>query len=254
MAWILRFVPLSLLMVLAGLACFAGAGAWAHYEWQKSLAREADLPPPVAAGALGEVRGFPWYEEVAVTAQIDEDLTYVYWVDYTDGTVEYPILFFFDPAEQGPVREVLGAIAFDSYDEAAMMTYLESAVQGEGAFGPIFELAGAPPILPSVTYEEIVWAAEDLGVAMSENFLYLDPYFDGRENRLEARPELTYIAGLAGIALMWLGLIVQIVRRRFRNAEAERKAMGLAARRGLVAAGSAGLAALLGDGEDDGYI
>ena len=254
MSWILKLIPLPLLMFLAGLVCLAAAGAHAHYEWQKGIALNAGLPDTIAASEIGEVRGFPWYEEVEVLAQMDEDLSYVYWADTADGTIEYPVLFFIDPGHTGPVRRVLGAIAFSSYDETEMLDYLAQVEVGEGERGPIFRLAGTPAFLHEVTGEEIEWAASELGVTMSENFLFLDPYSEGRAQRLEPQPILTYIAGGLGVGLIWLAMIVQIIKRRFRRAEAERLAMGQVARKGLVAAGGAAVGAMFGGDDDEGFI
>lgn len=245
MNWILRLIPIPVLMFLAGLACFAAAGAHAHYEWQKGLALEAGLPDAVPVSEVGESKGFPWYEEFVVTAQMDEDLTYVYWEDTSEGTIEYPVIFLFDPDQTGPVREVFAAIAFNTYEEEAMTAYLQSVEQGEGELGKIFRLVGTPAFLHDVTDDEIEWAAYDLGVTMSENFLFLDPYYQGRGLRLEPQPMLTYIAGGLGVALMWLAMIAQIIKRRFRRAAAEREALGQVAKKGMVAAGAAGIGAIL---------
>mgnify|MGYP001796297743 CR=1 FL=1 len=246
MNWILRLIPIPVLMLLGGLACLAAACAHAHYEWQKGLALEAGLPDTIKASEIGESQGFPWYEEFAITAQMDEDLTYVYWEDTPEGTIEYPVIFLFDPDHTGPVREVFAAIAFNTYEEAAMTAYLDRVEQGEGELGKIFRLVGTPAFLHDVTDEEIEWAAYDLGVTISENFLFLDPYYQGRGARLEPQPMLTYIAGGLGVALIWFAMIAQIIKRRFRRAAAEREALGQVAKKGMLAAGAAGVGAILG--------
>lgn len=251
---ILRLIPLPLLMALAGLVFLAAAGAHAHYEWQKSLALEKGLPETIKASELGPVQAFPWYEEVVIQAQMDEDLTYVYWEETSEGTVEYPVIFLFDPDHSGPVREVYAAIAFDTYEDDRMTAYLQSVEQGEGEHGPIFRLTGTPAFLRDVTSEEISWAAEDLGITLADNFLYLNPYFEGRGARLEPQPVLTMIAGGLGIALIWLGMIFQIVKKRFRRAEAERNAAGMMAKKGLVAAGGAAVGAIFGGDDEEGFI
>lgn len=246
MNFILRLIPFPLLVGLAGLAFLAAAGAHAHYEWQKSMALEEGLPETIAVSELGEVQAFPWYEEVVVEAQMDEDLTYVYWEDTVDGTIEYPVIFLFDPDHSGPVREVFAAIAFDSLEEDTMTAYLQSVEQGEGELGRIFRLTGTPAFLRDVTRDEITWAAEDLGISLAPNFLYLNPYFEGRGARLEPQPMLSVIAGGLGVALVWLGMVFQIIKRKMRLAQAERAAMGQVAKRGLVAAGGAAVGAMLG--------
>lgn len=241
MNWILRLIPLPFLIFLGGLACLAAAGAHVFYELEKSKALEAGLPPTLAAGQLGEVKEFPWYEEVVVEAQIADDLTYVYWEEWDTGTIEYPVLFFFDPNHTGPVREVLGAISFETSTEAQMNAYLDSVYQGEGEHGSIYRLVGTPAWLPEVSSDEIEWAAYDLNVSMSENFLHLDPYFQGRGARLEPQPMLGYIAAGLGFGLIWLAMIAQIIKRRLRLARAEREmsAAGNVAKKGLLGAGAA---------------
>ncbi len=252
--FILKIIPLPLLMALGGIVFLAAAGAHAHYEWQKSMALEKGLPDAIKVSEIAEVQAFPWYEEVVVEAQMDEDLTYVYWEQSSEGTIEYPVIFLFDPDQTGPVREVYAAIAFDTFEEDRMTSYLESVEQGDGEFGKIFRLAGTPAFMRDVTSEEIGWAAEDLGITLADNFLYLNPYFEGRGARLEPQPMLTMIAGGLGIGLIWLGMIFQIIKRRFRRAEAERSAAGMMAKKGLVAAGGAAVGAMFGGDDEEGFI
>lgn len=252
MNWILKLIPIPVLLFLAGLVAGAGAIANVHYEMQKTKAREAGAPAAVLASKLGDHRPFPWFDEATVQFQISEDATYVYWADGTDGTIEYPVLFFFDPEQVGPVREVLGAISFDSYEAEAMEAYMEATYVQDGALGAIFEMTGIPHLFPAVTKDEIAFAAADLGLTMSENFLHLNPHFEGRDIRVEARPELTYIAGGASILLIWFAMIAQVIRRRLRRSDEgfARKA----AKKGLVAAAAGGAKMLLSDDEEEGLV
>ncbi|MEL7027147.1 MAG: LapA family protein [Pseudomonadota bacterium] len=254
MNFILRLIPLPVLMFLGGLVFLAAAGAHAHYEWQKGQALDVGPPATVSAADVGEVQSFPWYEEVVVMAQIDDDLTYVYWEDTNQGTIEYPVMFFVDPNHTGPVREVLGAIAFNTSEEDRMIKYLESVQQGEGERGLIYRMTGTPAFMHDVTDEEIEWAAADMGVTLAENFLFLDPYFQGRAARLEPQPILTYLAAGLGIGLIWLAMIAQIIKRKIRRRQAERQIAGGLAKKGMVAAGGAVVGAMLGGDGDNDYV
>ncbi len=254
-SWILRLIPIPFLILLAGLVAGAAAIANVHFEMQKSAAREAGPPTTVSAADLGKYRAFPWFEEVSVRVQLDEDLTYLYWNDFADGTsIEYPVLFFVDPAQDQPAQEVLGAIAFTSLEAEDMQAYLAEAQVGEGPLGPILELSGLAQFFPIVTQEEIEWAAQDLGVSMSPNFLYLDPHFLGRDLRLEPRPELTYIAGAAAMVLLWLSMVASIFRRRWRRSDAATGGKERTAKKGLVAAAVGGAKMIVGEDEEEGLI
>lgn len=252
MSWILRIVPIPFIILIAGLVAGAATLANVHYEMQKSAARDAGAPAVVSAADLGTYRAFPWFDEVSVRVQLDENLTYLYWNDFADGsTIEYPVLFFVDPAQDRPAREVLGAVAFTSLEASDMEAYLASAQVGEGPLGPILELTGLAQFMPIVTNEEIQWATEDLGVTMSSNFLYLDPHYLGRDLRLAPRPELTYIAGGASVVLIWLSMIAGIIRHRWRRSHGG--ALQSVAKKGLVAAAAGGAKMVIGDDEGD-YI
>lgn len=120
-----------------------------------------------------------------------------------------------------------------------MRAYLESVRLEDGPVGGIFELAGVPPILPFVTYEEVEWAAAELGVELAPNFLYLDPYFEGRDTRVAPRPALTYIAGGTTLLLFWLSMIAAVIRRRWRRA-AEANNLHRVAKKALIAAAVGG--------------
>ncbi len=183
---------------------------------------------------------------------MNDEIAYTYWESTAQGDIEYPIIFFFDPVKDGTVREVLGAIAFDSYEADDMIAYLESVHLGEGPIGGLYELVGVPPIMPYVTHEEVRLAAEDLGVTMSSNFLYLDPYFEGRDIRVEARPIFYYITGAAAVLLIWLSMIAAIIRRRWRHA-ANSNSLQRVAKKGLVAAAVGGAKMLVSE-EDDGSL
>lgn len=244
MTWIFRIIPFPLLLLLAGLIAGAAAAAHVYYETQKANARDAGVPTAISASELGEIRGFPWFDEVAVRVQTHEDLTFVYWEDSSQGEIEFPIVFFFDPAHSGPVREVIGAIAFDSFEAEEMAAYLDSVRLEDGPMGPVFELVGIPPIMPYVTREEVEWAASDLGVTLAPNFLYLDPHFKGRDQRLAARPELTLIAGGASMFLIWLALIAFVIKRRWNAAGAADSA---AMKKGFVAAASGGAGMMMSE-------
>ena len=221
MSTILRFIPIPMLLLLAGLAAAAATLANVYYEVQKTTAREVGPPEAIVASDLGDVRGFPWFEEVTVQVQIEDSLTYVFREDSADGTVtEYPVLFFFDPSQQAPVREVLGAFAYDTDTAEEMDVYLKSVQLGTGSRGPIFKLTGVPPIRPSVTHDEIQFAAEELGVTLAPNFLYLKPHFQGRDTHVAARSGLTYAGGMIAILFIWASMLAQIMRRRRRHAEA----------------------------------
>lgn len=247
MNWILRLIPLPFLMFLAGLAALAVSGALVHYEYQRAEALKNGPPATITARQIPETTGFPFYEEVVVEAQFEDALTYVYWAESDTGVVEYPILFFFAPDQTRPVREVLGAISFQSADEAAVNAYLESVFQRDGERGPIYRLVGTPAFMPEVTREEIEWAAYDLDVSMSANFLHLDPYVEGRGVRLEPQPFPGYIAAGAGFGLIWLAMIAQLIKRRLRRARAEREmaAAGNVAKKGMIAAGAAAVGAMM---------
>ena len=94
-------------------------------------------------------------------------------------------------------------------------------------------------LIPFPLHEEVRLAAEELGVTMSPNFLYLDPYFEGRDIRVKARPVLYYIIGGAAVFLIWFSMIAAIIRRRWRQ-EAESNGLHRAAKKGLVAAAVGG--------------
>lgn len=254
MSWILRLIPLPFMLFLAGLASLGVTGALFHFEHQKSIARENGVPATIAAGDLpDDIKPFPFFEEVSVRLQLHDDLTYVYWDETIDGYIEYPVLFFFDPETSDPNGTVLGAIAFNSFEEEAMQAYMETTFLGEGpSGGSIFEMAGIPAFLRDVTSEEVRWAAEDLGLTMADNFLYLNPHFEGREQIIAARPELQYVAAGAGMLLIWLSMIAAIVRRRWRRAA--ESTVGHVAKKGLVAAAAGGVGALISGAEDSDLI
>lgn len=252
MTWILKLIPIPVLLFLAGLGAGAAAIANVHYEMQKTKAREVDVPAAIAASELGDYKPFPWFTEVTVQFQIAEDATYLYWEETASGEIDYPVLFFLDPSHAGPVREVLGAISFGSYDAEAMDAYMEATNIGAGALGPIFEMTGIPHLFPAVTQDEIEFAASDLGLTMSPNFLHLNPHFEGRDIRVEARPELTYIAGGASIVLIWLSMIAAIFRRR--RARSDEGFAHKAAKKGLVAAAAGGVKMLVSDDEEEGLV
>lgn len=253
MSWILRIIPFPILLLLVGLAFGAAALTHVHYEIDKRKAREAGVPQAIAASELGKMRAFPWYEEVTVQVQTHQDLTYVYWEEFTEGVVEYPIVFFFDPSKTGSVREVLGAFAFDSFEEDDMVAYLDSVQREDGALGPVYELTGAPQFQPYVTYDEVKVAAAELGVSMSPNFLYINPYFTGRDTRIQARPELTYIAGGASVLFIWLSMIAAIFKKRRRRAVEHASTGAQVAKKGLVAMAAGGVKMMV-SGEEEGGI
>lgn len=247
-------IPFPFLIFVAGVVAGLAAVANVHFEMQKSAARDAGTPPVIDASELGTYRTFPWFDEVTVRVQMVEDLTYVYWDELADGsTIEYPVMFFVDPAQAQPTREVLGAIAFTSLDWDDVQAYLETAFVEDGPIGSIFELSGVPAFQPIVTYDEIEWAAYDIGAAMAPNFLYLKPHYRGRDLSVAARPELTYIAGGASVLLIWLSLIAAILRRRRCRDAADSTGLRRAAGKGLVAAAGGGAKMLFGEDEDEGY-
>ncbi len=252
MSWIFRFIPISTVLLLAGIAVGAIALGHVHYEIEKRKARENGVPEAVTASQLPNVRSFPWYEEVTVQVQFQDELSYVYWEDTAHGEVEFPIMFFFDPTHEGPVRQVLGAIAFDSFEAEDMLAYLGDVYQEDGALGAIFKLTGTRQFLPYVTYAEVEVAAEDLGVEMSPNFLYIDPYFRGRETRVQARPELTYAVGGLSMVLIWFSMVASIMRKRRANTQEPQAVAKTIAKKGLIATAFGGAKVLFASDDEGG--
>ncbi len=254
MSWILRLIPVPVIFLILGLGCFAFMGALFNYENGKRIARETGVPEAVPVSQMQAVRGFPWFEETTIRVQIVEDLSYLYWTETEAGEIEFPLYFFVDPSHEGTVKTVLGAFSYSSPEEDEVAAYLEKAFVEEGALGPIFELTGVPALTPSVTMDEVDWAAYDLDVALSDNFFYIEPHFAGRDAILKERPEFYLVVGITGIMMFVFSIVAAVVRRAWRRRETDGGAGRALAKKGFVAAAAGGVAKLVGGDDDEGFI
>ena len=195
MPGILRILPIHFVFLLVAFAAAAAAICNAYYDGQKSAALRAGAPAAIPLSRLGPVAKYPTFQEIRVEAQTSDALVYVSWFDSSRGMIEYPIVFFVDPAHEGPVQEVLAAAPFVGSDLRNFEAFMAASARGYGPIGRILEINGARKSSQSLMSDEYAWAAMDMGLSLHPDFVVIDPFTEGREAGLATQPVITYALG-----------------------------------------------------------
>ncbi|MDJ0826748.1 MAG: hypothetical protein QNJ16_14705 [Rhodobacter sp.] len=221
------------------------------YEAEKKIARAQGAPAPVDLTEFQPDEHVGAADEVHVTGWVDVDYNY-HLVKRRKGLdTERYALMLFGAGDADGSREVRAAIVLTETDRDTFVDGLPPKIVDYTETGPILKLNGQ--MKTSVTLDDMFYdALREQGLKRADNFIFIEPYLEGREAALASDPNAAHKVlqtsrSIAALLAM-LGFLrfftggpqrPQTVRREKRDAMAEmhRAASAALAQRGEPAPG-----------------
>lgn len=236
------YIPVSLGALWLGERAYEQA---LETEADKAAALELGAPAPVDLGAFDIFRDIHAADEVHVSGWIDADLNYELVKKRKGVTTDTRQMFMmFGTEDSKGAPEVRAALLLTEEERETLAGHIDEYNRGLNDEGEILMafngFAGTSASMGDMAADAIA----EQGLVQSENFIFVEPFFDGREAALAPRglPEKSRYIGWAIAAIVALiGVVkrVRSVRARPVHGDEAAAAVGLAQEPALSPAVSA---------------
>ena len=173
-----------------------------YFVDQKAMADALALPAPQAIPIdlySGEASKFG---EVALVAQIRNEWT----LTLRSGADTKVVSFLVAPGASELGTEALGAISLPADKISALSAWLEATAIGTSPLGQVYEMDGR--IASPQESAAVIDLLGDSGIRVSENFIFVEPFMNGREAALTP-PPINYsgyvVGGIIVLLLTFVG-------------------------------------------------
>lgn len=186
-------------------------------------------PPPSAIPADSLSRSsIPASGEIAVFGRFKQEWTHRQTSRTMNGTEEIFVYFLVGPDQPSGMKSAFAAVPVRASEEETFRAYLAQSVVGEDERGPIYEIRGLEN--PGDTrHDRVLKGLDRAGFALSPSFVYITPFYDGREAGLLPpavdNAQLMTAGGALVVVLVLFGF-VKVIGGGGSASKGERKPIG----------------------------